>query len=125
MKKYEPSQRLKPHPHYSGIKFYSFVIGWVDSEPCNRILFDWKIPAVDVKNAIMMYELLQSYKTNKGFGYSKDPIKLTDTLNDYLYQIREYKKIHQPGRGYTVAQYKKIRHYNRHDIKNMYDNHYK
>lgn len=119
MKKYRKKSRLKAHPHYSGIKFYSFIIGHVDSKADCRIYFDWKIPAVDLRNAVLMYELLHLYKLNKFYGHSKEPIRLGNYYNDLFHQVIEYKKVHDARLGYTVARYKELRRFNRHDIKRI------
>lgn len=99
-------------------KYYSFKIGFSGSKRSEWVLKDWKIPAIDVREAVLLFFLHNQYKSrmnSKWFGFKK-PFYLPD--KDYAFmtirEIIEYRVARKSG--YFLVQYKKINVYTSHQI---------
>lgn len=87
-------------------KYYSFLNGLNDGMPdCMFILDDVKLPALDVKHALRMYEILKypKMKTKKPvFNFTQPPV--------YVRRVIEYELV--KTRGHTIWQFKVLRNIN-------------
>lgn len=105
------------------MNYYSFYLGDVKANRKQWLHVDIKIPAVDIKRAIILYEFCESLRMSKG---SISPEKMGYPIPnrvyvDYKYrQVIEYERLHTPYHGYTQHRFKKKRLYHRSDILKLF-----
>ncbi len=101
------------------MKFYSFHYGTETMKRENWILFDLKIPAVNIKAAVThfyFYETMRrSYKNRK---LEKIKFELPDIsyIKTFIRLVDEYDRKFTPKRGRTVHYFKKEKVYRPNEI---------
>jgi hypothetical protein len=95
MKKYKKSSKKLP-------LYFSFLIGDSQTNSSDWVLWDAKIPAINVKHAVQMVHVLEFPILKKMFAKHK----LTVEPPPYLRAAIQFERIDKSHRGVTINQYK-------------------
>lgn len=107
------------------MKYYSFYIAPENSIRSEWVLFDIKLPAGTVREAIFLFFIGQRYRYNEKtigesadtYSYNTSQIMLQVSM---IQRVVVYNRLYTPHRGYTEHRFKKILIYSRHAIISMY-----
>lgn len=96
--------------------YYSFKIGVYGQGIKSWEILDWKIPAPDIKLALIQFKMIWHYSVmDKSQRINYKP-KDTNARSGIVRQIIEFQAVKRTGK--TVIQYKKLFIYNYHEFKN-------